>query len=189
MQNVTSEIEIEFKSKINALEYNKIYDKYVLKGTVIKQINYYFDTEDFYYEKNEATIRIRHKNNKYILTKKSGSKPPFLEQSINISEDKAIYYIKNGLKIDVEEIDLNKDLKLITSLETVRLLFPYRSGLLCLDKSSYGKKVEYEIEFEVQDVKDKKEFYTFMEENNLIYTSLASKRERAFKEAKNNENI
>ncbi|MBQ4357366.1 MAG: hypothetical protein II788_05180, partial [Acholeplasmatales bacterium] len=101
------------------------------------------------------------------------------ETHILLSKDKALEYLENGL--DARIIDLPYFVKKMAELTTYRCSAPYKSGTIFFDKSVYYDKVDYEIEFEVDDVKQGlKEFKQFLENHNITYVESIRKSKRAF---------
>ncbi len=150
-------IETECKVLLNSEDYEKIYDFFQLdKKVPIKQINYYFDTNNMNLYYNKFNLRVRHilDEDCYILTvkipEKEGSNLE-INQEITYSEFKDLiekHYIPKGY-INERINEINKDpIYLLTHLITTRYEFEYKLGLIALDYNEYNNKYDYELEFE-----------------------------------------
>lgn len=182
-----SEIEIEFKSKLTSEEYEILLYKYQSEGMLSSQTNYYFDTKKLFYNKHNITIRIREKNDTFVITKKIPNNTSNLEESINITKEQALDYIKKGMNKEI--FDFVDNLDYYTKLKTNRFAFRYHGGIVCLDISSYSNKIDFELEFEADELVHKKDFFSFLYENKIKYRPINSKRERAFIEVQSYESI
>ena len=61
-----------------------------------------------------------------------------------------------------------EDLKILTSLATERLDVEYKGGLLSIDRNSYSGQVDYEIEFEYNNMEDAEAILgEFLRENDV----------------------
>lgn len=189
MDKILSEIEVEFKSGIHKEKYKKLLNKFLSFGEHILQTNYYFDTLDLKFFRANITIRIREKNDHFRITKKThvNGQESSSEKSKVISKEQAKEYIIGGLVN--HELGITEKLRYITKLKTNRFMFKYHGGTLCLDKSTYGKKMDYEIEYEVEHASQKKYFIKFLQDNNIEYIPIGVKSERAIKEAVSNKII
>ena len=66
MQELT---EIEVKALVNEGDFYKLSDYFNLnENDFVKQVNYYFDTNNELIIKSKSSLRVREVNNKYILT-------------------------------------------------------------------------------------------------------------------------
>lgn len=171
--------EIEFKTFISEETYHELVKEFGLENNIFEQINHYFDTEDTKLLEEKTVLRIRQKGSNYKLTKKTRADVGADETHILLSKDKALDYLANGL--DARIIDLPYFVKKVAELTTYRCSAPYKSGTIFFDKSVYYDKVDYEIEFEVDDVKQGlKEFKHFLEKHNITYVESIRKSKRAF---------
>lgn len=174
-------IEIEFKSMINNEEYDRLINMFDLKDNIFHQVNYYFDSDDFYLRNNKMALRIRNKGNSFKFTMKTPFEGGIREDSILLSRDEALYYIDNGLNLkELYGIDVFVNVK--ACLETYRAITPYKDGKLFLDKAIYANKVDYEIEYEVDEREEGlKIFHDFLKENNIKYSYEDHKINRCYK--------
>ena len=87
--------------------------------------------------------------------------------------------LKNG--VDASIIGLPYKVHKICELTSYRCSAPYKNGTIFFDKSVYYGKVDYEIEYEVDDVKEGlKDFKDFLEKHNITYVESIRKSKRAF---------
>ena len=142
-------IEREIKCLLNANQYAKIYayieKQYQDQCEKNKQLNYYYDTEDGYYNKKGVTIRVRRKNGTLKGTIKT-----HLVQVDNCSEEMSFDVDRVPVALYYEERYLKLRGKLITNRISVK---PNQGGLLlCLDENLYLGHTDYELEIEYQDI-------------------------------------
>lgn len=179
---MTKNIEIEFKTIITKEQYEHLLEIFSLKDNIFKQINYYFDTDDYSLNKKHIVLRIRKKGeNHYKVTLKSQSDEGAYEHHMLLSKVQAEDMIKNGFNTNQFFDHTNYDVNYIVSLDNFRVSTPYMGGYLFLDKCVYCNTVDYEIEYEVDNYNSGlKIFEQFLEEHNISYEPTKRKSERAF---------
>jgi uncharacterized protein YjbK len=171
--------EIEFKTLINEDQYNSLIAEFGLDNNIFEQTNHYFDTSDLKLLNEQTVLRIRQKGNNYKLTKKTRAFVGADEAHILISKEKASEMLQNGFNADI--IGIPYDVKKIAELTTFRSSTPYKDGTLFFDKSVYYGHVDYEIEYEVDNVAEgKKIFNEFLTSHNIEYKESIRKSKRAF---------
>lgn len=171
--------EIEFKTFINEEQYNSLLKEFGLEGNVFAQTNHYFDSEDTKLLNEKTVLRIRQKGNNYKLTKKTRAEVGADETHIFLTQDKAKEYLENGF--DASIIGIPFYVKKMAELTTYRVSAPYKDGVIFFDKSVYYGNTDYEIEYEVDDVKiGKKAFLEFLDNHNITYKESIRKSKRAF---------
>ncbi len=171
--------EIEFKTFITKEQYEKLLDEFGLDNNVFAQTNHYFDTEDTKLIDEQTVLRIRQKGNNYKITKKTRAKVGADETHILISKEKAEDILKNGF--DASIIGLPYFVHKVAELTTYRVSTPYKNGTLFFDKSEYYGHVDYEIEYEVDDVKEGTlDFQRFLDEHEIVYKESIRKSKRAY---------
>ncbi len=176
---MTKNKEIEFKTFITEEQYNALLKEFGLEDNVFAQTNYYFDTPDTKLLKEKTVLRIRQKGNNYKLTKKTRAEVGADETHILLSGATAEEYLRDGF--DAKIIGLPYQVAYQCELTTHRASTPYKDGTLFLDKSEYYGHVDYEIEYEVDDVKQgKADFMDFLEKNNIVFKESIRKSKRAF---------
>ena len=176
---MTKNIEIEFKTFISEDVYNNLIKEFELENNIFSQTNYYFDTEDTILMQEKTVLRIRQKGSNYKLTKKTRAEVGADETHLFISKEQAENFLQNGF--DAKIINLPYYVKNIAQLTTHRASTPYKNGTLFLDKSEYYGKVDYEIEYEVDEEKEGlKDFKNFLDSHNITFKESIRKSKRAF---------
>lgn len=171
--------EIEFKTLITEAQYNSLLNEFGLDNNIFIQTNHYFDTEDTKLMNEQTVLRIRQKGNNFKLTKKTRADVGADETHIFINKEKALDYLANGL--DGRIIGIPYYVRKVAELTTYRVSTPYKDGTLFFDKSVYYGHVDYEIEYEVDDVKQGTEdFKDFLIEHEIVYKESIRKSKRAF---------
>lgn len=108
-----------------------------------KQINYYFDTDDYSMNQKGITCRIRYKNGKYRATMKSHQ---VLSDDCSIESDSDV---QNGLE---KNCFTDMGLTLQGSLTTERtVVLKNASYEMILDRNRYLGEIDYELEIEYPD--------------------------------------
>ena len=176
---MTKNKEIEFKTLITEQTYNDLLKEFELDNNVFAQTNFYFDTPDLKLLGEKTVLRIRKKGTSYKLTKKTRAEVGADEAHILLSETKANEYLKDGFNASI--IGLPYNVVYQAELTTYRASTPYKNGTLFLDKSVYYGKVDYEIEYEVDDDKEGLvDFKDFLAKYNITYKESIRKSKRAF---------
>ena len=176
---MTKNIEIEFKTFISEDVYNNLIKEFEIENNIFSQTNYYFDTEDTILMQEKTVLRIRQKGSNYKLTKKTRAEVGADETHLLISKEQAENFLQNGF--DAKIINLPYYVKNIAQLTTHRASTPYKNGTLFLDKSEYYGKVDYEIEYEVDEEKEGlKDFKNFLDSHNITFKESIRKSKRAY---------
>lgn len=176
-------LEIEFKTEISEEIYEKLLNKYLLKDKTFIQINHYFDTENKDVIGQKNILRIRQKGEQYKITKKEPSINGTIETHIKLTAEEAKKILEKGF--DANIINLPYFVKKIAELKTERVTMPYLDGIIFLDKNTYYDNVDYEIEYEVKEIKQGEiDFNTFLKENNIPFIPMISKTKRAYQSKK-----
>ncbi len=171
--------EIEFKTFISKEQYDNLLEEFHLTNNIFPQTNFYFDTEDTLLMKDQTVLRIRKKGNNYKLTKKTRSTIGADETHILISKEKAFEMLENGF--DASIIGLPYFVKNIAELTTYRASGPYKDGTIFFDRSEYYGHIDYEIEYEVDEVEQGlKDFRDFLDTHQIEYKESIRKSKRAF---------
>ncbi|MDE7161765.1 MAG: CYTH domain-containing protein [Anaeroplasmataceae bacterium] len=171
--------EIEFKTFISKETYDALLEEFNLSNNIFPQTNHYFDTEDTKLMEEQTVLRIRQKGNNFKLTKKTRSKVGADETHIFITKEKALEMLDNGF--DANIIGLPYQVKKIAELTTYRASCPYKDGTIFFDRSEYYGNVDYEIEYEVDEIKQGlKDFKEFLKYYNIEYKESIRKSKRAF---------
>lgn len=171
--------EIEFKTFIPENTYLDLIKEFGLENNIFAQTNHYFDTDDTKLLNEKTVLRIRQKGNNFKLTKKTRAEIGAEETHILLSKQKALEFLENG--IDASIIGIPFQVHKVCELTTYRCSAPYKNGTMFFDKSVYYGKTDFEIEYEVDDVKEGlKDFKDFLERHNITYVESIRKSKRAF---------
>lgn len=136
----------QFKQTIDTLSF-----KYGIATSDI-QVNYYYDSEDYFIAFCGDSLRVRQKNNRLSIEykcKKSTS------NNIRKCEEhkKSIDSLPDILVLSKEfPIDDDHVYHYIGNLITERMNFHINNTIVSLDKNYYLGKVDYEIEIESEDI-------------------------------------
>ncbi|ASK60793.1 adenylate cyclase [Virgibacillus phasianinus] len=152
---MTQEIEIEYKNLLTKDEYNRLLHAFPFPETGTRQTNYYFETSDFSLKAKGAALRIREKNEKYVLTLKEPHPDGLLESHDSLTAAEAESWI-TGMPIEKEQVSNQlkylgikvNDLIYYGSLQTERHELKHQGTLLVLDYSTYNGISDYELEIE-----------------------------------------
>ncbi|MEH6942106.1 CYTH domain-containing protein [Bacillus sp. JJ722] len=189
---MNQEIEIEFKNLLTKEEFEKLAQYFSIeKKEFNTQVNHYFDTPDFALKANGAALRIRQKNDKYVLTLKQPAQEGLLETHETLSFEEAHEILEtNKIKIgSISNMILTEfgisptKLELFGSLATSRAETKYMDGTLVLDHSNYLNKEDYELEYEVTDFAIGEENFTnLLKELNIPFRQTDNKIKRFYNE-------
>jgi uncharacterized protein YjbK len=175
-------VEIEFKSAITKKKYLELLKKFDLENNIFKQINYYFDTDDYTFNQQKIVLRIRQKGEeRFKVTLKSQSEEGAYENHVFLQKEQALDMIENGFntKDFFEDIDAFVTYKV--NLSNYRVSTPYEGGVIFLDKCEYCNVVDYEVEYEASSFKEGKLiFENFLKSHNIEIKPAKRKSERAF---------
>lgn len=158
-------IERELKLLIDEKTYESIMKSYDFHIPII-QTNTYFDTENQDVKKQYGAVRIRTIQDKKIFT-------------LKIKKDEYTHYEfeKEIFTNDIKEIDnpeilswfdqyqIPKALHPTASFTTLRNVYEFENGELCLDKTTFKNHIDYEIEYE----------YTSEHDGILFFNSILNK--------------
>ena len=191
---MSTNLEIEFKSKLLEEEYNSLLLKYSNQKSY-SQTNYYIDDKNRSIISKKCGLRIREKEGCFELTLKVPSNDGKIEINQQISNE----IFKNLLNCNVfpngEVKDfLTTNLKVKTDnlyvlgkLVTLRLDLNYKTSLISIDKSSYNSKIDYEIECEDTSITSaKNNLLDFLKENKIAYKQSSGNKLDRFLKTLNN---
>ena len=188
---MSREIEIEFKNMLTETEFRLLMEHFSLEQSdFILQTNYYFETLAFALKNLQAALRVREKQGKYMLTLKEEKSFGQLETSQPLSKTEAHACIltrqfpQGPVLQRLDDLGVEPgEIQYVGALETLRAEVPYEGGLLVLDRSSYFQKVDFEVEYEVEDpVQGKKIFYALLQKLNIPVRESENKIARFFVE-------
>jgi uncharacterized protein YjbK len=152
---MTQEIEIEFKNLLTKQEYLHLLEHLPFPEDGQKQVNYYFETEDFKLRQKHSALRIREKNEMFQLTLKEPYQQGLLETHDSLSSEEATQWLQgNPIPKEATTKQLLQlgitvaELKLFGSLTTIRREYKQDDLIFVLDQSFYHDQVDYELEIE-----------------------------------------
>ena len=186
---MSQEIEIEFKNLLTEEEFNKILDTFSFPTEPFRQINHYFETDDFGLKAQHAALRIREKDTRNILTLKEPHPDGLLETHDLLTEQEKAAWIankpiakQNTLK-QLNALHINvDDLKYWGTLITDRREMAYKDCTLVLDYSTYGNTNDYEFELEANNrTTGKKVFEEILRNTSIPQRKTPNKIKRFFK--------
>lgn len=179
---MTQNIEIEFKTIIPLETYQHLLKQFDLENNIFKQINHYFDTDDYLLNQQSIVLRIRQKgDHRYKVTLKSQSENQAYEKHFVLSEEKARDMIENGFYTKDFFDDIDHFVTFKVSLDNYRVSTPYEGGTLFLDRCDYCNVTDYELEYEANSYEEGKIiFEKLLSQCKIDFTPIKRKSERAF---------
>lgn len=178
---MTQNVEIEFKTIIPLDTYQHLLKKFDLENNVFKQVNHYFDTDDYVLSQRQIVLRIRNKGELYKVTLKCQSDEQAYEKHFVIHKEKAMDMIENGFQTSEFFDDIDEFVKFQVSLDNYRVSTPYEGGTLFLDRCDYCNVTDYELEYEANNYAEGKiVFEKLLSQCNIDPIPIKRKSERAF---------
>jgi uncharacterized protein YjbK len=183
------ELEIEFKNLVSKNDFQKLIDHFHVTNKELKeQTNHYFDTSSFSLKAQRSALRIRQKEDSYVLTLKQPRKDHLLESHQPVSKETlenmmaAPALPEGGIRDLISKMDVNPDLiEYLGTLTTFRAKIPYEGGMLFFDESHYLGIIDYEIEYESDDYKKGLKIFTeLMNSHSIPVVKTANKIQRFF---------
>ncbi|MBO8156289.1 MAG: CYTH domain-containing protein [Bacillaceae bacterium] len=183
------EIEIEFKNLLTKKEYQDLIDQLHLNRFLNKkQINYYFETEDFQLKQHQAALRIRQKDGKFQCTLKQPVAEGLLETHDWLTEEEFLSWKSGNIQ---PKQNVGKQLKKLGiapeqikyqgNLVTYRIETLWENCTLVLDHSKYHDQEDYELELEAHNVHEgKKVFESLLSRFNIPKRATPNKIQRFF---------
>lgn len=175
-------LEIEFKSSLTKDEYKNLLKYFDVNDIeIIPQTNFYFEAKKNSLHKRGFSLRVRERLGVYELCVKESKKIGKLEHNHIITKDEFDLLKETGIIPEKHIKRMIKDeVRLATSLTTNRVEFPYKNGILFLDKSMYNGNTDYEIEFEVDKLIFKSDLVELLNFMDIPFRKTVSKTRRAF---------
>ncbi|HHW39045.1 MAG TPA: CYTH domain-containing protein [Bacillales bacterium] len=188
---MTQEIEIEFKNLLTKNEFELLMKRFnITSKEFTSQENYYFDTVSFSLKDKHSALRIRKKQDKYILTLKQPHEQGLLETHQELTDEQAFTLLNNEgrkmveghVKEVIATLGINpNELQYLGALKTDRFEFIDNDNILVLDHSFYLNYEDYELEYEVKDpVTGKEKFLEILKQNNIPLRTTKHKIQRFF---------
>lgn len=152
---MAQEIEIEYKNLLTEVEFERLLREYPFPENAMKQTNYYLETSDFALKEKGCALRVREKDDRYVLTLKEPHRQGLLETHDTLTEKEA-HHILNGGTMEKKNVAsrlyaLNiphSSLIYYGNLTTERRETEFDHALLVLDHSMYNGANDYELEVE-----------------------------------------
>lgn len=173
-------LEIEYKTLITEEEFNRIIKAYPFSSTLQKNSYYNSCVTDLH--RLGFAIRIREIDNTYLFTMKEKSELGNMEYEVELDEDSVDALYSDKLKDLFKEKKIEGPFTKIGELRTFRTEVKFNYGLLCIDENHYNDKVDYEIEYEINNDEPEnaqQEFQDLLKRFNITYTQALPKRVRA----------
>jgi len=178
---MTQNIEIEFKTIIPLETYQYLLKKFDLENNIFKQVNHYFDTDDYVLNQQQIVLRIREKGNLYKVTLKRQSENQAYEKHFILTKERAQDMIQNGFYTKDFFDDIDEFVTFRVSLDNYRVSTPYEGGTLFLDRCDYCNVTDYELEYEANNYEEGKiVFEKLLKECHIQPIPIKRKSERAF---------
>ncbi|MEZ2716744.1 CYTH domain-containing protein [Niallia circulans] len=188
-------IEIEFKNMLTKEEYELLLTHFqVSEEDLFEQENHYFDTSNFALKANHSALRIRKKEAEYELTLKQPHPDGLLETNKMLSKTESDDIFSTGRISDEQISSLLRNMNIdptsiiyFGSLRTIRAEKKIGNGLLVLDHSFYLKKEDYELEYEVSNREEGKNYFQELLATLKIPVRKTKNKVRRFYEEKYNQ--
>ncbi len=181
---MSQNIEIEFKNMLTKAEYERLIREFQIDNKqIFSQENFYFDTPEFALKGARSALRIRKKDGTYEMTLKQPATVGLLETNQFLSDKEASVAINHG-KLPTGKIQqfieengiIFSKIEFFGLLNTNRVEFNYKGGLLVLDHSSYLNNEDYELEYEVKNYQEgQKIFQAFLAQYRIPERKTANK--------------
>ncbi|WP_016838235.1 CYTH domain-containing protein [Ureibacillus thermosphaericus] len=174
---MSQQYEIEFKNMLTKEQYEQLLTEFnIQKHQIVRQVNHYFDTENWHLRKFSSALRIREQKRKYFCTlKEKTAKHIHLETTDILTQQQRDDMLsgKGFWAPSVKERLLRlqvpiEDLRPFGTLTTDRAEVPYEGGILVFDHSFYLHCDDYEVEYETNNpTVGEKRFLSFLQERNI----------------------
>lgn len=189
---MSQEIEIEYKVLLSKENFELLANEMPFPKETVEQINYYFETKTFDLKKHYSALRIRKKNNGYILTLKEPYGEHILETHDPLTEEEFYNWIngnstaKSNVSKQLKKLGVaEKELIYFGSLKTERKSFVNDGIEYVLDKSIYNGITDYELEIEaISAEKGLTVFKNLLQQFNIPQKDSITKIERFFLSSK-----
>lgn len=175
-------IEIEYKCVLNPNDYQKLWENYQNKETVI-QINHYFDTAELMLHQQRSMMRIREINQQFLFTFKEVCGEHRQEHELILPSCSLDY---PEIQQFIQKRHISQPLMPLGTLTTQRTMWQDNYGTWCLDRNWYFDQEDYELEYELftaQPVAYQK-YIDFLNSQKIPYKKAAGKYSRFIKQYK-----
>ena len=198
-------LEKELKLLLDENDYYEILNSFGEVSEPLKQVNYYFDTKDFYLNEYGITLRIRKEEGRNLLCLKKKIKGYFSEVTTSeefergISNNEFLEYQKSpeciienfvdNLPGNIKQKLMGNKLTLLGSIKNERRKIRFNNYYLCdLDYTEYPNgKTYYEMEFEdMNSESDINAIINYLNKKNIKYNINSKSKYKRFVECINN---
>ena len=153
--------EIEFKKIVTARVFKALLKRFdVTPADAAEQTNYYFDTPDLALCRAGMALRVREKGGVFGVTLKVGARGYANEYVLAPLTPARFRLLKAGGLERLEWAPLLRAagvdparVRCRARLCTRRIVVKWEGGDICLDDSRYGRRRDYELEYEVTDAR------------------------------------
>ena len=140
-------IEVEYKILVSKENFDKLSNLYPNK-TFNKQVNTYYDTKNNDLRRMHCGMRIREKDNKFLITLKVPTLRGHEEFECYVQENSANMFKTSDIHLILEKLGIHEDVIAIGECTTYRAVIETDKAELCFDINEYNGITDYEIEYE-----------------------------------------
>ncbi len=159
--------EIEFKKIVPRRVFQALMARFgVTPADAVEQTNYYFDTPELTLSRRGMAMRVREKNGAFGVTLKVGGRGFANEFVLEPLTAEAFRRLKAGGVKRPDWVELLRQagvdpdaVRYRSRLCTRRITVPWEGGEICLDDNRYGRKRDYELEYEVVEARRGKRLF------------------------------
>ncbi len=164
-------IEKEYKMLLTKEQYEKLFLSLKMEAPV-RQINYYYDTQQGQLRSQGGAMRIREREGRYLFTLKlRKSTDAVFEFEKEVGGCDLTTFMDHEIQSLLKENGVTQPLHQIGMLTTWRSMMAYEHAEVCLDHNIYRNREDYEIEYEyTQPHAGLPLFQAILEQVNLHYT-------------------
>lgn len=140
-------IEVEYKILLSKDNFDKLSNLYPDK-IFTKQVNTYYDTKNNDLRRMHCGMRIREKDNKFLITLKVPTIKGHEEFECYVSENSSNMFKTSEINIILKKLGIFDDVIAIGECVTYRAVIKTNKAELCFDINEYNGITDYEIEYE-----------------------------------------
>ena len=140
-------LEIEYKILVSKEQFMQLSDLYPDKVFVL-QTNTYYDTENLDLRNQKCAMRIREKNNTFLITLKTPARQGHHEYECFVDENSPQMFEISEIREILNQLHIHKPIVEIGRCATKRAVVKTDKAELCFDINEYNNIIDYEIEYE-----------------------------------------